>query len=73
MSGTSENKTVLVDEYNPLRPNDYTEFKEQARDKEDQERKEREREKDRERREKERSEDSRDDRKYIFESIFCYY
>ncbi|XP_047146616.1 splicing factor 45 isoform X1 [Hydra vulgaris] len=63
MSGTNENKPVLVDEYNPLRPNDYGEFKEQAREKEEQERKEREREKDRERREKERSEDSRDDRK----------
>lgn len=51
---TGENKTVLIDEYNPLRPNDYDDFKERARLKEDTERRERERERERERRDRER-------------------
>ena len=62
MIGVSEKQqVVLIDEYNPLRPNDYSDFKERAREKEDRERREKERQRDRDEREKERDRD--DDRR----------
>lgn len=62
LTGTSEPKIVLVDEYNPLRPNNYDDFKERARVKEDAEKREKERERERERRERDRERDRSDDR-----------
>lgn len=62
LTGATENKTVLVDEYNPLRPNDYNDVKERAREKEKAERREKEREKEKEQREKDRERDRSDDR-----------
>lgn len=53
---------MLVDEYNPLRPNNYDDFKERARVKEDAEKREKERERERERRERDRERDRSDDR-----------
>lgn len=65
ITGTAEKQVVLVDEYNPLRPNDYATFKERHREKEEREpdRQDREREKDRERRDRDRDRERSDDRK----------
>lgn len=70
--GVSEKQqVVLIDEYNPLRPNDYRDFKERAREKEDRERREKERQRERDDREKEKErererDDDRRDRRYVY-------
>jgi len=60
LQGSSESKTVLIDEYNPLRPNDYFVFKERAKEREAADRREKEREKDRKEREKDDEKRDRD-------------
>lgn len=56
MTTPSDKQVVLIDEYNPLRPNEYSDFKQRARERDERERREKrdreEREKDEERRER---------------------
>jgi len=63
ITGIVEKQVVLVDEYNPLRPNDYSVLKKRQREKEEPERHEKDREKDRDRRDRDRDRDRNDDRK----------
>jgi len=50
----ADKQVVLIDEYNPLRPNDYNDFKVRMREKEERERRDKERRREREERERER-------------------
>lgn len=55
---SSDKQVVLIDEYNPLRPNEYSDFKQRAREREERER--------REKREREERDEDRRDRRFVF-------
>ena len=54
---SSDKQVVLIDEYNPLRPNEYSDFKQRAREREERER--------REKREREERNEDRRDRRFV--------
>ena len=66
---SSDKQVVLIDEYNPLRPNEYSDFKQRAREREERER--------REKREREERNEDRRDRRFVLRlkvlDIFFYF
>lgn len=58
---SSDKQVVLIDEYNPLRPNEYSDFKQRAREREERER--------REKREREERDEDRRDRRFLLYEI----